>query len=56
MLGGTRARLRGCERGAGGECLGESGSGDGLSSRGEPFDLEGLAIAIIAITGARRIC
>ena len=25
-------------------------------SRGEPVDLEGLPIAIIAITGARKIC
>ena len=39
------------ERGGDEDCLGELNG-----SRGEPFDLEGLAIAIIATTGARRIC
>ena len=39
------------ERGGDEDCLGELNG-----SRGEPFDLEGLPIAIIAITGARRIC
>ena len=39
------------ERGGDEDCLGELNG-----SRGEPVDLEGLPIAIIAITGARKIC